>query len=222
MAIKIFSKSFKTISDYNNPETDRSTRVESIRNRVFTGTTAVLSILTGAIILKGFLHYVDSWRESEIEGCEYTIGFIYAFGSLLTYGAFGIGWLLTEGISRLVTSTVAASVDTREKLAEMITFTSPKERFLKKYQRMEESLTALRIKLIDAELAKKLRDSVHRESDIEAKEHARQETAILNPDIDKEKWHDSLQRYFVREWYEFYWEDIKNLKDDIRKTERLA
>ncbi|MGI2027854.1 hypothetical protein [Endozoicomonas acroporae] len=219
LAIKIFSKSFKTMSCFNNPETDRSARVETIRNRVFTGTAAVLDILTGAIILKGFIRLMGACRNSGESDTILLDIFVAAIAITVMFGAFGIGWLLSQGISRLVTSTVAASVDTREKLAEMTAFTSPKERFLKKYQRTEESLTVLKTKLIDAELSSTLRHSETSEEEREAREQAKLDTKALNPGTAEDKWYDSLQRYYLREWYEFYQYSSEELKDEIGKTE---
>ncbi|MBO9483067.1 hypothetical protein [Salinisphaera sp. G21_0] len=218
LAIKIFSKSFMRTSHFNNQETDRSARVETIRNRVSTLTAGLLDILTGAIILKGFIEHLGS-RES-LGASEYFPGLVvtYLIATIVIFGAFGIGWLLSQGITRLVTSTVAASVDTREKLAEMTAFTSPEEKFLKKYQRMEESLCALQTKLIDAKLARTLRNCDRGNAEIKAKERARKETARLNPGADKETWFESIQREHLRDWYEFYAFKIEELEQDIRRT----
>ncbi|MBO9494220.1 hypothetical protein J7438_08980 [Thalassotalea sp. G20_0] len=219
LAIKIFCKSFMTISHFNNPETDRSARVQTTRNRVFTVTSILSNILTGTIILVGLKHLLEILETPAGQTAEaFAVGLTVVIIAGLSFGVFGIGWLLSQGISRLVTATVTASVDTREKMTDMTTFTSPQERFLKKYQRMEKSLTTLRTKLIDAKLVKKLDLYKTEESRLKAKEQARQEAAILNPDH-KEKWHDSLQRYCLREWYEWYVDDSKKLEDAIRKTE---
>ena len=164
------------MSDFNTPETDRSARVETIRNRVFTGTATVLDILTGAIILKGFIDLMGACRNSGKSDTVLLDFLVWAIAITVIFGAFGISSLLSQGISRLVTATVAASVDTREKLAELTAFTSPKERFLKKYQRTEESLTVLKTKLIDAELSITLRHSETCEQVRKATEQAKLDT----------------------------------------------
>ena len=219
LAIKIFSKSFKTMSCFNNPETDRSARVEKIRNRVFTGTAAALDILTGAIILKGFIDLMGSCRQRGESDTILLDFLLLAIAITVMFGTFGIGWLLSQGISRLVTSTVAASVDTREKLAKMTGFTSPEERFLNKYQRTQESLTVLKTKLIDAELSRTLGHCQSSEAERKAREQAKLDTQALNPGTAKDKWYDSLQRYYLREWAEFYQFSSAELKEEIRKTE---
>ncbi|WP_422447582.1 MULTISPECIES: hypothetical protein [unclassified Endozoicomonas] len=218
LAIKIFSKSFKTMSDFNNPETDRSARVETIRSRVFTVSTKLLDILTGAIILKGFIDYLGSHESLRSSVNFLGLIIIDLIATIVIFGAFGIGWLLSQGISRLLTSTVAASVDTREKLAEMTAFTSPEERFLKKYQRMEESLCVLQTKLIDAKLARTLRNCDRGNAEIKAEERARKEIAKLNPGAKKETWFESKQREHLRDWYEFYAFKIEELEQEISKT----
>ncbi|MGI2027852.1 hypothetical protein [Endozoicomonas acroporae] len=219
LAIKIFSQSFKTMSDFNTPETDRSARVETIRRRVSTVTAKVLDVLTGAIILKVYVDFLSHRGCGKSDSILLDIA-AYIVGTIVILGVFGIGWLVSQGISILVTATVAASVDTREKLTEMTAFTSPNERFLKKYDRMKESLRALRTKLIDAELAIELKDC-HASSSTKywVKEQARLATATLNPGAHEETWFESIQRNHLRECYELYEHRIDELRDVIRKTE---
>ncbi len=228
LAIKIFSKSFKTIYQVNNPETDRSSLVETIRSKAYTLSSIVLNTLNIVLassvtpaLFVGALILCASVPEAGI-----ALVLAVPVGIFIAIGVFAIGYMLSNKISNFITSAVSASVDTREKLTEITDLTLPKERFLKKYQRMEESLFALRTKLYAAELARindyiKLYEKDGRTEklklEIEKREKlntARVEAGI--PDPVEAKWHESLQRSFLREEYGC---DIVKLKDAIRKTE---
>ena len=141
----------------------------------------------------------------------------------LSFGVFAIGFLLSQVISRFMTAAVSASVDTREKLTEITAFTSPKEKFLKKFQRMEESLFELQTRLYAAELAKLDLDIIKCKTteclNLKTEERyelvaARIEAGI--PDPYKAKWYDALQHYCLRNWY---WCNSEKLKVAISKTE---
>lgn len=226
LAFALFFTSHTTLSEislFNIPESDRSARVETIRGRVFTVTATLLFILTGTIILEGLKHLVRNARvHIDKLDMDSVPGFAVLLVTAMTLGVFGFGWLVSVGFSHMVASTVSACVDTYEKFTEVTNFTSPEASFLKKYQRMEESLGALRAKLYDAELVRALRSCETKESRLEAKERIRLEAGTLNPDPDKEKWYDAFQRYCLREWYEWYDDELfgyGELKEAIRRTE---
>ncbi|MGI2027855.1 hypothetical protein [Endozoicomonas acroporae] len=228
LAIKIFSKSFKTIYQVNNPETDRSSLVESIRSKAYTVSSILLNtlnlVLASAVtpaLFVGALILCASVPKAAV-----AVALAVPVGLLISIGFFAIGYLLTHSISNFITSAVSASVDTREKLTEITAFTLPKERFLKKYQRMEESLFALRTKLYAAESAR-INDYIKfyeedggtEELKLEIEKRKKLDTARIEagiPDPDQAKWYESLQHYFLKEEYGC---DIEKLKDAIHKTE---
>ncbi|MBO9494224.1 hypothetical protein J7438_09000 [Thalassotalea sp. G20_0] len=227
LAIKIFSKSFKTIYQVNNPETDRSSLVEAIRSKAYTVSSVLLHtlnlVLASAVtpaLFVGALILCASFPKAVA-----AVALAVPIGLLITVGVFAIGYMLTHSISNFITSAVSASVDTREKLAEITAFTSPEERFLSKYQRMEESLRELRTQLYAAESAK-INDYIKfykengetenlrlKNEELARLEKARDAAGIPAPD--KEDLYDSVQRYCLED----YGCDIERLKDAIHKTE---
>ncbi len=228
LAIKLFSKSFKTIYQVNNPETDRSSLVETIRSKAYTVSSIVLNtlniVLASAVTPALFVGALILCASVPQAGVALVLS--VPIGIFIAIGVFAIGYMLSHSISNFITSAVSASVDTREKLTEITAFTLPEERFLKKYQRMEESIFALRTKLYAAESARtndyiklyekdgrteKLKLEIEKRDELE---NARIEAGI--PDPDQAKWYESLQRSFLREEYGC---DIEKLKDAIGKTE---
>ena len=231
LAIKIFSKSFKTIYQVNHPETDRSQLVERIRSKVYTVTSVLLNVLNflqfnavGAGLCVGglFLLSTVSMGAASAALCIPAI----VFGSLfIGVAAACLGNFLVVKASDFITSAVSAMVDTRQKLTEATTLTLPKDRFLNKYQRMEESLFTLRTKFYAAKYAKinddikffkafdeteKLKIAEQKHKDLE---EARKNDNIPYPDP---KWFDSLQYFFLREGYGC---NLEKLKEAIDKTE---
>ena len=223
LAIKIFCKSFWGSFQINNPETDRSARVETIRSRVFAVTFTLLSAISGVIIsIIGIGSYVvaviplASLPDGEI--ALFVFPFLIAF---LSVSAFFYACIFSAAISCVVTSIVSASVDTREKLTEITTLTSPEERFLKKYQRMEESLFALQTRFYAAELDRidlKIRDcELSEKLMLLTEERAKLKAARIKagiPDPFQAKWYDAYQ-HCLRNCYE----NNKNLQAAISKTE---
>ena len=112
-------------------------------------------------------------------------------------------------------------MDTREKLAEMTASTSPKKKFLNKFQRMEESLDSLRIKLAAAETAKfdkiiehgPTKHERYTNPDFGKAEFYRIEK--LRQTLENDEWYNVYQRYCLRD----YEGSICNLKDAISKIE---
>ncbi|USE37312.1 hypothetical protein [Endozoicomonas sp. SCSIO W0465] len=224
LAIKMLCTSFWSASRVNNPETDRSARVETIRSRVFTVTYTTISIL--CTVLSAVTLFAVSLAGAALLGPQPNDLALMGILMITIISAFvvaGIGLLITQGVSYFMTSAISAAVDTREKLTEITGFTSPKERFLKKYQRMEESLSALQTMLYDNELARidniKYRPiAKETKLKIQTEQHARLEAARLEAGFskpEKEQWYHALQRRCLMEWYGF---DTGKIKDAIGKT----
>lgn len=230
LAIKIFCKSFKQMSQVNNPETDRSARVESIRSKTLTAIFSVLhplsyliSVPTGTALGSGLI--LGILFLGTLNGAAIMLmfpGFMAAVA--LMVGVIYAGCRLASAAEGFLTSVVSASADTREKLSEMTGPTSPKEKFLNKYQRMEESLHALQIKRYAAQSAE-IEDMPDSKMKTEIREmledRAREENL---PSLDNEKWYDTYQRYCLRDGYEGNIDDlndaIKETKDWLRRASR--
>ncbi|USE37807.1 hypothetical protein [Endozoicomonas sp. SCSIO W0465] len=229
LAIKLFCISFKDMIRINNPETDRSSVVESIRSKVLTVTSSVtlalfsiLSCATSTAIGVGITIGILTLCTTPGDAA---IGFIFAiFASIsIAIGLFLLGLALASLVDRLITATVAASADTCEKLTELTA--SPEEKFLKKYQRMEDTLRESRIKLYAAE-SKMINDMTklyEKYGETEKLKLVNERCAKLDaykveagiPDLDNDKWFDNYQRRCLRDSYEG---DIKELREAIRKT----
>ena len=221
LAIKIFCKSFKGMRQVNNPDTDRSASVESIRSKTF---TAIFSVLHP-------LSYLISVPTATALGSGLMLGILFlgtldAAAVMLMFPGFMVAVALMVGVvyagcrlasatEGFLTSVVSASADTREKLSEITGPTSPKEKFLNKYQRMEESLRALQIKRYAAQSAKidEMPDSPQKTALREKLESRALEEEL--PSLDKEKWYNTYQRYCLRDAYEG---DINDLNNAIRET----
>lgn len=221
LAVKIFCKSFKKMSQVNNPETDRSARVESVRSKTFTAIFSVLqplsyliSIPTGLTLGSGLL--LGIMFLSTLDPAAIILMFPGFMVSLaLVMGVFYVGCKLALAAESFFTSVVSASADTSEKLAEITADTSPEQKFLNKYQRMEDSLRALQIKRYAAQSAMidDMSDSP-RKTDYRKKLESRALEENL-PSLDNEKWYDTYQRYCLRDGYEG---DINDLNNAIRET----
>ncbi|WP_257264996.1 hypothetical protein [Endozoicomonas sp. ONNA2] len=226
LAIKIFCKSFWETSRVNTPETDRSPRVETIRSRVFTVTSTLLTTLSGVVAttvaIGLFLGALTIFAGMDPEGAMMFIPVGLAIAGL-SFGVFAVGFIISVGISRLMTAIVSASVDTREKLTEITAFTSPEQRFLKKYQRMKKSLFELQTRFYAAELdrinfkisycesPKKLELLTEKRIKLKAD---RIDAGI--PDPYQAKWFDAQQHYCLRSWY---WCNTEKLQAAISKIE---
>ena len=227
LAIKIFSKSFKTIYQVNNPETDRSSLVEAIRSKVYTVSSLLftaLNIVLAPGVTTGLFIGIFILLSTVTGG----VGDLVVIALLLLMfgiAIYGIGCFLVEEISNFFTSAVSAMADTREKLTEITTVTSPEERFLKKYQRMEKSLFTLRAKLYAAEseeingtikLCKKYHDT--EELRLAKEKRDKLETYRIKAGIPDPgtKLFLSLQYYCLRKDYRC---DRDKLKEAIQKTE---
>ena len=225
LAIKIFCKSFKEMRQVNNPETDRSAKAESIRSKFFTVAYTAFKALSCAVSLPTIF----------VLGSAIVIGLsflppLYAallfIPAILATVALGLGIYyvcskLATAIASFITTVVSALVDTREKLAEMTAYTSPKDKFLNKFQRMEETLDSLQIKLAAAEVArfdalieegptKHERDT---NPDFSETEFYRIEE--LRQTLENDKCYDVYQRYCLRD----YEGSIDDLNDAISKIE---
>ncbi|MGI2027856.1 hypothetical protein [Endozoicomonas acroporae] len=148
-------------------------------------------------------------------------GLIIAAHAFLFYV---MGYVLAECATHCITAAVSALVDTRQKLAEITASTSPKERFLTKYKRMEESLFALRTKLYAAELADidflieyYEKKGMTEDLRLRQEQRSRIESAKIEAGIPvKTKWYKSVEYYFLRKGYGYR---IGHLEDAIHKTE---
>lgn len=222
LAIKIFCKSFKGMTVVNNPETDRSARVETIRSKVFAVVSTVARILEkvlpvvlyiGAIIGLSITFYLLIelsllWLFSVP---VYTILYM-----LVAVPIFDLCNMLIPRVERSITAAVAAAEDTREKLTEM-TACPRQVRFLKKYRRMEESHLALQTKRYAAKLDE-INGNPHSCPELKAKLRASLESemakaGITNPGNDK--WYVAYQRRCLRNRYKG---DVEHLDDAISKT----
>lgn len=229
LAIKIFCKSFKGMSQANNPETDRSARVESIRSKTLTAIYSVLhplswliSIPTGTALGSGIM--LGILFLGTLNGAAIMLmfpGFLAAVA--LMVGVFYAGCRIASAAEGFLTSVVSASADTREKLSEMTGPATSKEKFLNKYRRMEESLHALKIKQYAAQFAQmeEMPDSkMKTEIRVMLENQARKENL---PSLDDAKWYDTYQRYCLRDGYEGH-EDlnnaIKETKDWLSRASR--
>ena len=231
LAIKIFSKSFKSIYQVNHPQTDRSPLVERIRSKVYTVTSLLLNGLnylqaTGAMFGWFFGGFILLATVPMSGASAALLIPVIVFGSLLIgLGAACLGSFLVDKASDFITSAVSAMVDTREKLTETTRLTLPKDRFLNKYQRMEESLFTLRTKFYAAGYAMLIDDKKFYKKRGKTKEleltnkrlhalkTAMEKNKIPYPDTN---WFDSLQDFCLREEYGC---NIKKLTEAIDKTE---
>ena len=221
LAIKIFCKSFKEMRHVNNPETDRSPRVESIRSKTLTAIFSVLhplscliSVPTATALGSGLMLGIMFLATLDAAAIMLMFpGFMVAIA--LAVGVFYAGCKLASAAESFLTSVVSASADTREKLAEMTASTSPEAKFLNKFRRMEESLRALQIKRYAAQSAKidAMPDSPQKTALREQLESRALEEEL--PSLDNEKWYDTYQRYCLRDGYEG---DIKDLNNAIKET----
>ena len=225
LAIKIFCKSFKEIRQFNNPETDRSAKAESIRSGFFTVASTVFKALFCAVGLPKFftLGSVILTGLASLNPLVAAILVIPAIVAIIVLGAviFAVGCRLATVVASFITSVVSASVDTREKLAEMTASTSPKEKFLNKFQRMKESLDSLRIKLAAAEIAKF--DMINEDGPTEYEFYTYTDfrkaefyrIKKLRRSLENDAWYNVYQRYCLRD----YEGGICDLKDAISKIE---
>ncbi|WP_257266845.1 hypothetical protein [Endozoicomonas sp. ONNA2] len=231
LAIKIFSKSFKTIYQVNHPETDRSQMVERIRSKVYTVACLLsnplnylqASALSAAVCIGGFI-LLSTVSEGAL-AVVLAAPVITIIGFAIGLGAYFLGSFLFHKASDFITSAVSAIVDTREKSTETTTLTLPKDRFLNKYQRMEESLLSLRTKLFAAECAdinyrirffKKYgsKDKLEAETQkLVDLDEARRKAGIPDPCT---KLLESLQYLCLRDEYGC---NTEKLKEAIHKTE---
>ena len=227
LAIKIFSKSFKTIHQVNHPETDRSSLVESIRSKVYTVTSLLFTALNIVIapgVTTGLfigIFILLSTVTAGVGDIVLIVPFLLMFGIAIYF----LGYFLVEEISNFFTSAVSAMVDTREKLTEITAVTLPEGRFLKKYQRMEKSLFTLRTKLYAADF-EEINSTIkfyEKYPDIEKLRLVKEKRDKLEtdrieagiPDPGK-KLFLSLQYYCLRKNYRC---DRDKLKEAIQKTE---
>ena len=227
LAIKIFCKSFKGMRQVNNPETDRSARVESIRSKTFTALFSILhplsyliSVPTGTALGSGLI--LGIMFLCTLNGGAIALMFPgFMVGIALMIGVFYAGCQLALATESFFTSVVSAAADTREKLAEMTASTTPEEKFLNKFQRMEESLRALQMKRYAA-----LSADIDNMSDCPMKTALREklEARALKeetPSLDSEKWYDTYQRYCLRGAYEGDLDNpIRETKDWLSRASR--
>lgn len=225
LAIKIFCKSFKEMRQVNNPETDRSAKAESIRSRFFTVAYTAFKALSCAVGLPtlfalGSAIVIGLSSLAPLNAALLVIPAIVAIVAL-GVGIYYLGSKLATAIASFITTVVSASVDTREKLAEMTAYTSPKDKFLNKFQRMEETLDSLKIKLAAAKVARfdkiiedgPTKHERHTNPDFSRAEFYRIEE--LRQTLKDDKWYDVYQRYCLRD----YEGSIYNLNDAISKIE---
>ena len=225
LAIKIFCKSFKEMRQVNNPEADRSAKAESFRNRFFTAAYTVFNALSCAVGIPTFIALGSGILTglallAPLDAALLAIPAIVAVIAL-GVGIYYVGCKLATAIASFITTVASALVDTREKLAEMTASTSPKEKFLNKFQRMQESLDSLRIKLAAAEVARydkiievgPTKHERYTNPDFSEAEYYRIKELRQTPENDK--LYDFFQRYCLRD----YEGSIDNLKDAISKIE---
>lgn len=225
LAIKIFCKSFKEMRQVNNPEADRSAKAESIRNRFFTAAYTFFNALSCAaglpiLFALGSGIFIGLALLAPLNAALSVIPAVVAIIAL-GVGINYVGCKLATAIASFITTVVSALVDTREKLAEMTASTSSKEKFLNKFQRMEESLDALRIKLAAAEVARydkivevgPTKHERYTNPDFSEAEFYRIEE--LRQILNNDKLYDVFQRYCLRN----YEGSIDNLNDAISKIE---
>ena len=222
LAIKIFCKSYKGMSQVNNPETDRSARVESLRKKVFTVSFAVIHSLSAVLTVAatvglgiGAMMGVIFLGTLNPQALVLTI-FVFMALSVIGPVLLFAGFQLALVIERFITGVVSASVDTREKLAEMTASTKPEAKFLNKYQRMEESLRALQIKRYAAKSKEidEMPDSPLKNQLRTELESERVKEKIPKPD--DEKWYDTCQPHCLKDYYVG---SIESLDDAISKIE---
>ena len=220
LAIKIFCKSFKETSQVNNPETDRSERVESIRKKTFTVSNTIfegLSYVMTAVICTAITAGVIGGLLF-LSTLDPTIVILFPLAPFVIISASAAIMIacckLATAISSFITSVVSASVDTHEKLAEMTSSNRPEAKFLSKHQRMEASLRALQIRRYLAKSAKidKMADSPLKDELRTKLEADRLDENI--PILGDEKWYAAYQRSCLED----YEGNIKNLDDAISKT----
>ena len=228
LAIKIFRKSFKQMGQANNPETDRSASVESIRSKTLTALYTLLhplswliSIPTGTALGVGLMLGIVFL--GTLNGAALMLmlpGFFVALA--LMVGVYYAGCRLASAAEGFLTSVVAALADTREKLSEMTGPASAEEKFLNKYRRMEESLYALQMKLFAARSAETedISDLKMRNEILEMIEN--QAIADNLPSLDSEQWYDNYQRYCLRDGYERddLFPAINETKDWLKRASR--
>ena len=222
LAIKIFCKSFKEMTVVNNPETDRSARVETIRSKVFAVVSTVTRILEKVLPVALYIGAICGIAVAFFFLIQFSLYFVFTApvitiaSMLVAVPIFDLCNMLIPRIERFIPAAVAAAEDTRDKLTEMTT--CPRQvRFLNKYQRMEESHLALQTKRYAAKLDE-INDNPHSCPELKAKlraslESEMAEAGIANPGNDK--WHVAYQRRCLRNRYRG---DIKHLDEAISKT----
>ena len=135
-AIKIFFKSFTGMFKVNNPETDRSELVDKIQQRSFAGLWLVSMVVSTLALLAAdafFILLMTNISAGHLGLILLTVQFVIMTNCVLL---FIINVAFVTPITQILSSFVAAIVDTHEKLAaEKMTDT---ERFIKKYRRMEK------------------------------------------------------------------------------------
>ena len=225
LAIKIFCKSFQEMRQVNNPETDRSAKIETIRSRFFTVANTVFNALSCAVGLPTFFALssaivIGLSSLAPLHAALLVIPAIVAIVAL-GVGIYYVGSKLATAIASFITTVVSASVETREKLAEMTASTSPEKKFLNKFQRMEESLEVLRIRLAAAEVTRfddTIEDGPTKHERYASLEFAKTEfyrIENLRQTLDNDEWYDVYQRYCLRD----YEGGIEDLNDAIGKIE---
>ena len=144
--IKTYCKSFRQMFSINTPEIDRSDWVEKVRHRLFGVLQIVLAsaMVTGTIVA-GVKLILFMWQSfSKLPNDQFWMAMshqtlIITVGVCLMSFVFGF---LAVGLSFPITAAVAAGIDTYEKLSQ--SDETPEEKFLNKYQRMEEQLAFLK------------------------------------------------------------------------------
>ena len=144
--IKTYCKSFRQMFSINTPEIDRSDWVEKVRHRLFGVSQIVLAsaVVTG-LIVAGAKLILFMWHAfSGLNSQDFWTGMIaetFLITVCVALLSFSLGFL-TIGLTFPITAAVAAGIDTYEKLSQ--SDESPEEKFLNKYQRMEEQLAFLK------------------------------------------------------------------------------
>lgn len=222
LAIKIFCKSFKEMIVVNNPETDRSARVETIRSKVFAVVSTVARILEKVLPVVLYIGALIGLTVTLYLLIELSLLWVFSIpvytilSMLVAVPIFYLCNMLIPRIERFIPAAVAAAEDTRDKLTEM-TACPRQVRFLKKYRRMEECLLALQIKRYAVKLDE-INGNPHSCPELKVKlraslESEMAEAGIANPGNDE--WYVAYQRRCLRNRYRG---DIKHLDEAISKT----
>ena len=222
LAIKTFFKSFKEMIVVNNPETDRSARVETIRSKVFAVVSTVTRILEKVLPVVLYIGALCGIGVAFFFLIEFSLYFVFTapvitiVSMLVAVPIFDLCNMFIPRIERFIPAAVAAAEDTRDKLTEM-TACPRQVRFLKKYRRMEECHLALQIKRYAVKLDE-INGNPHSCPELKAKlraslESEMAEAGIANPGNDK--WYVAYQRRCLRNRYRG---DIKHLDEAISKT----